>query len=58
MNAGRIIDRADAAALLRLNRAGLDVPYLLKWVTQFNLGAEWAEIWGEAVPAEAVPEIR
>src|SRR5581483_7231518 len=33
MNAGRLIDRADGAALLRLNRAGLDLMYLLAWVT-------------------------
>ena len=56
MNAGRMIDRADAAALLRLNRVGLDVPYLLKWVAQFNLGVEWAEIWSEALPDEPIPE--
>jgi hypothetical protein len=56
MNAGRLIDRADAAALLRLNRAGLDVPYLLRWVAQLKLGAEWAEIWGEAFPGEPVPQ--
>jgi hypothetical protein len=57
MTAGRIIDRADAAALLRLNRAGLDVPYLQKWVTQLNLRAEWTEVWSEAVPDESIPEI-
>jgi hypothetical protein len=56
MNAGRLIDRADAAALLRLNRTDLDVPYLLKWVGQLNLGNEWAEIWREAFPEEPVPE--
>jgi hypothetical protein len=56
MNAGRLIDRADAAALLRLNRAGLDLPYLLKWVAQLNLAAEWTEIWSEAFPDEPVPE--
>jgi hypothetical protein len=55
MNAGRIIDRADAAALLRLNHASLDMPYLLKWVTQLNLVAEWAEIWSEAVPEQSLP---
>jgi hypothetical protein len=55
MNAGRIIDRADAAALLRLNRATLDMPYLLKWVNQLTLNAEWAEIWDEAFPGESVP---
>jgi len=54
MNAGRLIDRADAAALLRLNRASLDVPYLLKWVTEFKLRTDWAEIWNEALPEEAV----
>lgn len=56
MNAGRIIDRADAAALLRLNRASLDLPYLLKWVAQHNLRKEWAEIWSEAAPEDALPE--
>ena len=55
MNAGRLIDRADAAALLRLNRPGLDMPYLLKWVTELNLFPEWAEIWTEAIPDEALP---
>ncbi|MSR32398.1 MAG: hypothetical protein EXR99_12935 [Gemmataceae bacterium] len=50
MNAGRVIDRADGAALLRLNRIGLDMPYLLKWVKQLNLDAEWADIWNEAFP--------
>lgn len=56
MNAGPLIDRADAAALWRLNRAGLDVPYLLRWVAQLNLRAEWTEIWGEAFPGEPIPE--
>jgi hypothetical protein len=56
MSAGRLIDRSDAAALLRLNRAGLDMAYLLKWVVQLNLGAEWAEIWTEAFPGEPVPQ--
>ena len=56
MNAGRIIDKADAAALLRLNRASLDMPYLLKCVTQLNLRPEWAEIWSEAIPEEPLPE--
>jgi hypothetical protein len=55
MTAGRLIDRADAAALLRRNRAGLNLPYLLKWVAQLNLGAEWAETWREAFPGESVP---
>jgi hypothetical protein len=56
MNAGRLIDRADAAALLRLNRPGLDMAYLLKWVSQLDLFPVWAEIWSEAVPDEPIPE--
>jgi hypothetical protein len=56
MSAGRLIDRADAAALLRLNRPGLDGPYLLRWIARLNLRAEWAEIWSEAFPGEPVPE--
>ena len=56
MDAGRLIDKADAAALLRLNRADLDLPYLLKWVKQLNLAAEWAEIWSNAFPGETPSE--
>lgn len=55
MNAGRLLDRADAAALLRWNRAGLDLAYLRRWLTQLNLATEWAEIWTEAFPGEPVP---
>jgi hypothetical protein len=51
----RIIDKADAAALLRLNRAALDMAYVLKWVKQLALEDEWAEIWGEAFPGELPP---
>ncbi len=54
--AGRIIDKADAAALLRLNRGSLDMPYLCKWIAQLGLGAEWAEIWREAFPGEPLPD--
>jgi hypothetical protein len=56
MNGGRIIDRVDAATLLRLNRTTLDLSYLLKWVNQLGLGAEWAEIWREAFPGEPLPD--
>lgn len=52
MNAGRIIDRADAAALLRLNRQGLNMPYILAWVKKLNLHSEWLEIWNESFPNE------
>jgi hypothetical protein len=50
--AGRIIDRADAAALLRANRARLDLGYLMHWVGELALAAELAEVWQEAFPGE------
>jgi hypothetical protein len=53
--AGRIIDRIDGAALLRLNRASLDLGYMQKWVLRLALDAEWSEIWSEAFPGEALP---
>jgi hypothetical protein len=53
--AGRIIDRADAASLLRLHRSSLDFAYLSQWVSQLALGSEWAEIWHEAFPGLQQP---
>lgn len=50
--AGRVIDRADAAMLLRENREAIDFAYLLDWVRRQHLDAEYAEIWGEAFPGE------
>src|SRR4030042_2550817 len=50
--AGRIIDRADAAALLRANRASLDLDYLLRWIGELDLVSEMAEVWNEAFPGE------
>lgn len=54
--AGRLVDRADAAMLLRVNRAGLDLAYLLDWTTKLSLEAELSEVWKEAFPGEAMPE--
>lgn len=54
--AGRLVDRADAAMLLRANRADLDLEYLVGWTATLSLGAELAEVWGEAFPGEATPE--
>jgi hypothetical protein len=54
--AGRFVDRADAAMLLRANRADLNLDYLLGWTTTLSLGAELAEVWGEAFPGEAMPK--
>jgi hypothetical protein len=53
--AGRIIDRADAAMLLRENREAIDFEYLRSWVARLNLTTEFAEIWREAYPGEDAP---
>jgi hypothetical protein len=53
--AGRVIDRVDAATLLRVNRASLDFGYLQGWLARLALSAEWSEIWREAFPGEAPP---
>jgi hypothetical protein len=55
--AGRIIDRADAATLLRRNRERLDNEYLLKWIRAHGLRSQLAEIWDEAFPGERPPDI-
>jgi hypothetical protein len=54
--AGRLLDRADAAMLLRANRADLNLEYLLGWTRTLSLGAELAQVWEEAFPGEAMPE--
>lgn len=46
--AGRLIDRADAAALVRVNRAALNRTYLADWAARLNLSGPLAEAWGEA----------
>ena len=53
--AGRIIDRADAAALLRANRESLDVDYILTRTDRLALAVDLAEIWNEAFPGESLP---
>jgi hypothetical protein len=53
--AGRIIDRADAAMLLRENREVIDFAYLRGWVSQLQLTRVFTEIWGEAFPSESPP---
>jgi hypothetical protein len=54
--AGRLLDRVDAAMLLRANRTELDLEYLLAWTTTLSLRAELAQVWEEAFPGEAMPE--
>ena len=53
--AGRLIDRADAAMLLRENREVIDFDYLLSWVSRLDLATEFAQIWQEAYPDEGPP---
>jgi hypothetical protein len=53
--AGRVIDRADAAMLLRENREVIDVNYLASWVSRLGLTTEFAEAWREAYPGGDLP---
>ena len=53
--AGRVIDRADAAALLRANRESLDLGHLMNWTAKLDLNDEITEIWDEAFPGELPP---
>ena len=50
--AGRIIDRADAAMLLRLNRDTMDLDYLFQGTARLQLQTDLAVIWDEAFPGE------
>jgi len=53
--AGRMIDRADSAALLRLNRETLDFSYLLRHGAELSLEPEIVSVWREAFPGEPLP---
>jgi hypothetical protein len=53
--AGRILDRADAAALLRANRESLDRGYLAHWTRALKLTDEFTEVWNAAIPEESAP---
>jgi hypothetical protein len=55
LNAGRIIDRADAAMLLRENIDELDIKYLSGWVAQLDMSNEFQQIWIEALPSREMP---
>jgi len=52
--AGRLIDRADAVALLRANRDALKLEYLVQWSDRLGMQAELIEVWRE-VTAEPLP---
>lgn len=53
--ADRLIDRADAATLLRENRDQIDFEYVLSWVERLDLTHSFAEVWREAFPGEEPP---
>jgi hypothetical protein len=53
--AGRLIDRVDAAELLRLNAASLDTRYIAEWVERLQLSKEFTEVWNSALPERPVP---
>jgi len=55
--AGRMIDLADASALLRLNEENLDVGYLLHWAGRIKVLPELKNVWGEAFPGVPLPQI-
>jgi hypothetical protein len=48
--AGRIIDRADAVALLRANRDSLDLGYLSRWIDKLAVRKGWDDVWRDAFP--------
>jgi hypothetical protein len=53
--AGRIIDRADAIALLKANRRSLDIDYLSGSAAKLGLSPDLAEVWQQAFPGERAP---
>jgi len=56
--AGRIIDRADAAMLLRENRDEIDFQRLQMAVRSLELTADYDAIWRDAFPDEPMPQSR
>ena len=53
--AGRMIDRADCVALVRLQRGHLDWKYLNHWAARLGLVSGLSETWSEAFPGEPTP---
>lgn len=53
--AWRMLDRADASELLKINQATLDIPYLAGWVRQLNLQQRFSDAWNDAFPGVATP---
>jgi hypothetical protein len=55
--AGRMLDRADCAYLLRANQDTLDVGYLKEWTTKLKVASEFQEAWLEAYGDQNVPPV-
>jgi|GEM_PF-462477 len=55
--AGSIIDRADAAMILRENRDEIDFPRLHREIAGLRLTADYLTIWRDAFPNEPTPAI-
>ena len=55
--AGRIIDFADAAALLRANRSLINFSLLRSECQQLSLATELDQVWHEAFPDAAMPGV-
>ena len=53
--AGRIIDHADAAALIRVNHESIEVDYLRFWSHELELEPILNEVWREACPDQPPP---
>jgi hypothetical protein len=53
--AGRMIDLADAAMLLRENLRDLDTSYLSSWIKRLGLERSFAGTWQEAFPETDLP---
>jgi hypothetical protein len=53
--AGRLIDRADAAMLLRENREAIDFVRLHREVAGQGVSDEYRQAWSDAFPSEPLP---
>lgn len=53
--AWRILDRVDAAELLKLNREALDFSYLNTWIRRLHLQRQFREAWSDSFPSERSP---
>jgi hypothetical protein len=53
--AWRILDRVDAAELMKLNRDTLDLAYISNWILALELEQPFREAWGDAFPGIQPP---